>query len=261
MIISNYRLTNRDKGNTLTSLLISMVVIGMATIGYSSGKSTLEDSKIKKLVLEAKSLESAISAFKTKHGYLPGDFPKATELWGATVTSNGDASGDLYNSYFRSSDDRQYLEGVLLPQHLFLAGFIEQEFNGKWGRSDEYEPNVNTPDSSYSKDAFFTFGNYKSSRFPIFQREAAPTMTLGAAKTYEYAGWDSAVTVADAMKVENKIDDGKPSTGNLITMRGDNFESYRTKCISKAHWDLPGSAEFLVDDTTESCILVFYSIQ
>ncbi|PIR38071.1 MAG: hypothetical protein COV35_07470 [Alphaproteobacteria bacterium CG11_big_fil_rev_8_21_14_0_20_39_49] len=245
---------------TLTTVFVSIVATGLATIGVAQTVATEESSKIKSVISEVKNLQSSVLAFKTKYEYLPGDLPNAVEILDKKA-NNGDGNGDLYNESFSDSDDKQYLEGIYLPQHLYLSGIISTEYSGQWGRSDMYLPGINTPDSAYSRDAFYSFANYKSDKYPLFEKPALPNIILGSAKTTDGAGWDSAITPQDAKAIETKIDDGNPSTGDVLTMRGDDLESHRTKCISRGSWDLAGSAEFLPYDTSESCVMAFYYLK
>ncbi len=244
---------------TLTSLFTGVIVTGLSTMVFAQTKSTEESSRVKSVILEVTNLKTSIHAFKTKYEHIPGDMPNANEVLDETAY-NGDGSGDLYNSSFSDSDDKQYLEGLYLPQHLYLSSIFTTKYTGEWGRTDVYMPGINTPDSTYSRDAFFSFTNYNNAEYPLFEKPALPSITLGAAKTDYGAGWDSAITPQDAQAIETKIDDGNPSTGDVLTMRGDDIESHRTKCIDRGSWDLAGSAKFLDYDTSESCIMTFYYI-
>lgn len=245
---------------TLTGVFVSVIATGLATIGVAETMATEESSKIKSVISEVKNLQSSVHAFKTKYEYLPGDMPNASDILGVNA-KNGDGNGDLYNGSFDDEDDQQYLEGVYLPQHLYLSGLLTDEYTGDWGMSDVYMPGVNTPDSEYSREAFYSFANYNDDEYPIFEKPALPNIILGASKTTYGAGWDSAITPQDAQAIETKIDDGSPSTGEVITMRGDDLESHRTKCIDRGSWDMAGSANFLSYDTSESCVMAFYYLK
>jgi hypothetical protein len=171
------KISNKSaQGATLTGLLTSVTAVGLFVMGCSTGKALYSNSKAKIIISEAQKLESAIESFKDKYKYMPVDFPNATKVWSNTNTHNGDGNGNLYNASLKTDDEKQYDEGIWLPQHLYLGGMLSTEFTGKWGDDTDYIPNVNTPDSLYSNDAFYSFGNYVSKKYPIFGKPAIATL-------------------------------------------------------------------------------------
>ncbi len=64
-----------EKGFTLVELAIVLVIIGLVIGGVLVGKDLVKASQIRAQVSQLESFDSAVSVFKSRYGYLPGDIP------------------------------------------------------------------------------------------------------------------------------------------------------------------------------------------
>lgn len=124
----------RSKGFSLLEMAIVITIIALILGGILIGRNLVRSAELKAIVSEANEMKSAIRSFKSKYGWLPGDFIDAYRFWPSagctddTVTTvdtgcNGDGNGEIYWSSW-------YQEGLRGWQHLALAGMIQGAYDG-----------------------------------------------------------------------------------------------------------------------------------
>jgi prepilin-type N-terminal cleavage/methylation domain-containing protein len=84
------RTASHRHGFTLLELSVVIVVIALIVGGVIMGKSLLDNQRIRLIGTDATNYSIAAQQFKLKYGYMPGDFPTATRIWG-----RADGGGDL----------------------------------------------------------------------------------------------------------------------------------------------------------------------
>ena len=82
------------KGFTLVELSIVLVIIGLLIGGLLVGQSMIRTAKMGAFIRQIGQFDIAVSNFRTKYGYLPGDSPYHTAA--------GDGDGFVYYSRFRN---------------------------------------------------------------------------------------------------------------------------------------------------------------
>lgn len=138
----------RESGFTLVEMAIVLTIIALVAGGVFSGTALLHSLELKKIGSEQAEYVTALQSFKDRYNYLPGDFPTATQVWGAansdattcqttdstgqTATCNGDGDGQIAptstTAFFESgSEDYEMFRAW---QHLSNAGLLSANVSG-----------------------------------------------------------------------------------------------------------------------------------
>lgn len=195
---------SKRSGFTLVELSVSLVIIGLIIGGVLGGTMLLKQAKLRVVIKELTENRAAITGFKDKFKYYPGDYPVAAKYWSGTTNGNGDwqISGNT-------------TESLRAWQHLKLSDYISGQYTGATG-TPTYIPGQNVPKSNY-KDTYVYFIRFISSSFG----KSGNGLTLAAMKSDGSAAWDGAsLETPDAKSIDEKIDDGNAGTGNLFALNG-----------------------------------------
>lgn len=257
--------SNRPHAFTLLEMSVVMVIIGLIFGGVVVGDSLYQNAKLMSIASDAEKIRGAMKNFKDKYEYYPGDFPNATNIWGAmtspvcentgnvaitgyysttpvSLTCNGRGNG-VIGMYFNDAaqfattgfDTRESRERFYVWQHLALAEYIEGIYSGYSktnGNNDAVAPGINIPATKYSNLLGFTIEyqqeNYTSQlatrSWPVQGRIGHLFSWSHPGTTVGY-GSSALINSVDARKLDNKIDDGKPFSGNLFAHGRDNGSS------------------------------------
>ena len=260
-------------GFTLIELSIVLVIIGLVMGGLLAGKDMIRSADLRKVLIDEDRYKAAINTFRTKYVALPGDFTKATSLWGSaggtglgsdaacnsvdttttTNTCNGD--GDGYINYSNNGYTRNAVwENFTSWKHLSNAGLIAGSFSNAHGPNGNAEavPGVNVPATSVSGGGF------------TMMHEGTPTLVGSQFYTGSYghvfffglktSAWEtgsSIVSSTEAMALDQKGDDGQPATG---TIRSATTAMFNGNCTTAndttAIYNISGSSGY-------DCSLIF----
>jgi prepilin-type N-terminal cleavage/methylation domain-containing protein len=248
---------NRKGGFTLIELSIALVIIGLIIGGIFVGKDMIHAAEIRSMIGNVEKYTTAVNTFKTKFNEIPGDMVDATAMWGTnpqcagwwgdmwllwpnpvatapqTVTCNGNGNGqiDMYESF-------------LFWQHLANANLIAGAYSGEPSpiAGLNMKPGLNVPAIPFNSQAGllpFYLGstlNYTwlfigVDNFPgnygnafILTNACYGPVWSGADETSN-GYWCEAISAADAMSIDQKIDDGLPGGG---AVRGDAYSGCST---------------------------------
>jgi len=254
-------------GFTLIELSIVLVVIGLLVGGVLVGRDLIRTAELRAVISERESFQTATQSFRLKYNALPGDFASAESIWGSdancpntpannqpkTETCNGNGDGKVADA-LTGSPDTQY-ESARYWQHLAAAGLVHGAFTGATGAASSYTSvvGVNVPESTLGGKtgyAVLDLGNPASD--PLwglfyFPGHYGPTYHFGK----EFAGltYGAALTPGDAYVIDAKIDDGRPGTGSVMTIKPPTMT-----CASST---LPETATYLLDVSDQRCMLLF----
>jgi prepilin-type N-terminal cleavage/methylation domain-containing protein len=234
------------QGFTLIELSIVLVIIGLIVGGVLVGQSLINAATIRAQVTQIEKYNQAANTFFGKYGALPGDItPQAVTQFGfiasparAGGVGVGDGNGEL-----DGTTDSYLQEGELLFFWEDLStnsGLIEGGFNSAYGTGGVIrEAGVNSCTSIVTCSHYFPYAKISNAAFVYVYSGYAngfPTNCtnggVGGARncgpnffgisvitSYTYGGATTispALTVSQAYAIDQKIDDGLPTTGNVL---------------------------------------------
>lgn len=259
MLSTPRRIDIRTKGFTLLELSIVLVIIALVTGGIIAAKDIQRSSQLNDIIASTGEVRNAFQQFKDKFGYLPGDFPRATAIWGAAAgttadgvdavcdasitaattspaaTCNGNGNGEIGDNDGQTA--ARPTELYRTWQHLANAGLIKGVYSG-----------VSTSASGFSGaqsgTTVYGFKRPTTGMSVAFaQTLSADTSTawMTAGGNTLYIGGDSsgsstltkpATSPLESYRMDVKIDDGRPATGVLTTQGNFNYFGSSSYCIA-----------------------------
>ncbi len=241
-----------EKGFTLVELAIVMIIIGLLLGGVLKGQELIENARVSTAISQMKAFQTAMLSFKDSYGGLPGDMRNAdTRLQGCAagntnfcVAGNGNGIiGPVSNNIagfnsFTSAETAQFWK------HIALANLIT-------GVDPTSQPTAATAAWGETFPAASLRGGY----VPIYNNDqwgnAEPGLVIrmqnGLSSINNGAGAAPASPL-QAFQIDNKIDDGKPSTGVITS----------DDAVGGAS-DCEGNSYGLVNGLTDSkdCVIIY----
>jgi type II secretory pathway pseudopilin PulG len=204
-------------GFTLVELSIVIIIIGFLIAGITAGTSLINVAKLNSTITIQRQLQTAIQLFKSRYDSFPGDFPNASAYWPSANCTVGDtnknkANCDGNNDGVIGGDvgsANATAEGSRVPQHLASAGLING--NNYVGGSPSLLLGINAIPIPLYTDAGYNIDNRGSGNLIMLTARISNTQPGG-----------STISSKDAFYIDNKIDDGRPSTGSVISYGGYN---------------------------------------
>ncbi len=240
-------MTTKTHGVTLLEMAIVLAIIGLLMAGIVVGATMERSAELQKIGSNFLKFQSATKQFYDKYKYFPGDMPNATDFWGTGIcdntpettrditTCNGNADGKV-----ESWGDLIYLqnpsESVYFWQHLTNSKFLEGTYSGRYGTgSNLWKPGYNIP-KGHDVDVGYTFYYTvkEPSKLAFSIPTSDPSMSIGVtfphpeSHVITYGGLTDddgtdhppvvgTLSAQDAMFIDQKIDDGHPALGNLLS--------------------------------------------
>jgi prepilin-type N-terminal cleavage/methylation domain-containing protein len=247
----------RQRGFSLLEISIVLIIIALLAGGIMTGRSLIESSKLKDVMVDMDYYLTATKSFQSKYNALPGDIGNAMAIWGTlnatpatcyttvatgTATCNGDNDTRIqtWNEQFR------------FWQHLKNAELIKGNYTGTGDPAGGQNPSrANIPETAVEA-AFFAVafldtnpgGNF-------FDGNYGNHFTIGAISG---ANDDFPIFSAEqAQEIDNKVDDGKPGSGVIRSHR--NGSSSNPNCATTT--SVSTAAYNLADTTARLCSLMY----
>lgn len=220
------------------SLIASLVVGFTPSIAAAE---LIKHAGLRELVGQVGKYDALVYKFRSKYGYLPGDMPNATSVWGkdahcpsdagqpsTTGTCNGNGDGIINNIGEGSTEALQFW------RQLALAGFIEGSYSGvnadaanmlsgKVGNNLPLAKQIDSAHSSYESwwDSlkFWKREKAREPRWSIGHMDGKNFFILGDLSADGSAS-QPVMYPAVAMNIDSKLDDGEPYTGRVRAFAG-----------------------------------------
>jgi prepilin-type N-terminal cleavage/methylation domain-containing protein len=238
---------NRRKAFTLIELSIVLIIIGLVAAGILVGQDLINGAAVRAQISQIQRYQAAVHTFQTKYNnYLPGDIPAtAVSQFGFSgnptrsgVTGDGDGNGELDGSNCCTA--QSYNQG---GETLYFwvdlstnSGLIEGGFNSATGTpiptgtcTSNATCSVYFPYAKIGNGAFvYVYSGYASacaggSSCPVntglgpnfFGISVINSMQNGE-PAHGAITPAAAFTENQAWAIDSKIDDGLPTTGNVL---------------------------------------------
>jgi len=245
----------KRNGFTMVEMAIALVIVGFLAVSFVQGQELIRQSNIRSVTTSLNSYSIGVNAFRTKYGGIPGDFAHALD-YGLNVskegvantamtcdmsrgflTNDGDGDGLLSSCENRTHMVMDYYQGEVANFWVHLSN--AQLIKGTYSVADQCgKPSscsavagVNYPKSPLGNGiiALSDYNNRKlyyivgvKSVVGVFGRGGvAHALTLAGATD---AGLpadgfiNNGLTPEEAYSIDAKLDDGKPTTGNVMVV-------------------------------------------
>ncbi len=201
-----------EQGFTLVELAIVMIIIGLLIGGILKGQELIANARVASTVSQVKAIDAATTTFRDKYAAMPGDMSTATtRLPDKCVDGTSDCadgSGDNRLDDLPLTDPAGS-EGEFFFQHLAAAdllGGIAFDGGGGWG--DLYP--------AASVDGGFVAGYNAGAGVGAAGVNAPVGHYLSLVIDPGIGTPDITLTPNQAQRIDTKLDDGAPATGNVI---------------------------------------------
>jgi prepilin-type N-terminal cleavage/methylation domain-containing protein len=234
-----------QKGFTLIEISIVLTIIALIIGGIIVSRDLIRVSELNSVTSDVARYRQAFTDFRDKYLALPGDFSGAEALWGsdsncpntatnttpktATCNGNGDGHVGYYNiTPFAVSN---FYEVYRAWQQLADAGFIDGSYSGVAAPASNSTyggiPGVNIPASRIPGAGYTVY--YVTALTTVVSTDWISNyghdMGFGATEP-AWTAVTPVLTPTEAAGIDQKIDDGLPGYGNVMT--GKNYTNCNT---------------------------------
>lgn len=249
--------TNNHYGFSLVELSVVLIILALLAAGVTAGQSLVKGSKLRSVIKDIETFKLATETFVIQYDQLPGDIDDAHDFFddgsngvcGTAAQCNGDGDGRVELPAGGVATEK---EGYRAWQHLNLAGMLEGNYTGVGETCAACAiVGLNIPASKYKPGGYSYLWKdiLQDSSIPVY----ANSIYLGAERqTNNWYADRKVISAIDAYSIDKKIDDGRPSHGDVLMNRGIGLP-FGTCTNGVAY---PGTEYKLTVDTGE-CYMVF----
>lgn len=228
-----------SRGVTLLELAMVLLIIAALTAILTVGLEVVRTAQTRAIIAESDRYIAAIKAFSDKFNQLPGDFTKATTMWG-TDTAGGGCPNNTFSSTAKRATcdgDGDGAIGSCCPaggqqewyrswQHLANAGLLDGSFSGIGGFVTPAQLRIaSVPRSSYSGGSYtlrYSVNNALSAEEFVYPPGnwlhigKLAAACDGSADPADCIAHTALLLTKDAIDIDTKVDDGMPGSGRII---------------------------------------------
>jgi len=230
---------HKQSGFTLVEIAIVLVIIGLLLGGILKGQDLINSARVRSIADKASGTQAAYYGFLDRYRAVPGDMTAAaaTSAIGVTVTSGGNANGQLDNPA-----DAEWAEPNALWEQLSKAGFITGNYVG--GDSPPTADNSVAPLNPFNQ--------------PIVVGKTADYMSTTSASARLNVVLGRSIPVDIAREVDMKMDDGQPLTGAIrVAVDADAVFGATGQSDADTACQVLASNTYNVEDNSQDCNLVY----
>lgn len=224
---------NREnkKGFTLIELAVVIVIMGIIVAGVMQGQELIKQANIRAQIKQIEEFDRATAIFKTKYDALPGDIVNPTRFGFFNGAYNASIASLLGNGIINDengnySSVNSNIEPTLYFIHLNQSKLINSlmTFSNSWGHSCYWNGNYSKtvgcqfPEGKIGKGGFAAYTGVDGALYYFFGISnydplvSNPYLFLSISQT-------PVLPPTYSFILDNKIDDGIPSTGNVRAVR------------------------------------------
>ena len=206
------------EGFTLIEIAIVIIIIGLILGGVLKGQELIRTARTHNVADQGSATKAAILGFSDRFRALPGDYDKASDtIPGVESGQNGDGNNrvgyDDSKSPNKPDGPNRLKEAGLVWLHLAQSGFISGSFNGA-PLSPEDETQWRCRAETCMQNAF-----NGSLLFLYANEQTGVSWPSDMLKSNQlWTGRNLPVELL--FELDRKLDDGKPSTGNIRVADG-----------------------------------------
>ena len=236
--------TCANAGFTLVELAIVLAILGLLAGGILGGQAMIRSSTLNKVGRELQQYSGAVAQFHSRFKALPGDMTNATNYWGTDPDGCPTHVNRIGKSETCNGNGDRIItipEAFRAWQHLANAGLVDGEFTGVAGVSgvNHMAPGNNIPKGPIAKSGY---GLVSSSLFPtLLAAPAIPEPILFFGTETTTLNNAAAVTAEDMLKLDSKLDDGKPASGTILSVNNTTAPNCVTTDTALAEYSIPTS--------------------
>jgi prepilin-type N-terminal cleavage/methylation domain-containing protein len=239
----------KKSGFSLIELSIALIIIGILVASATVASTLINRAKLRAVINDYNTYKNAYNIFYATYEILPGDMSDNTlnKFFGVT---NPTTDITQCNNEFKPEDNRIVgaIEGPRAFYQMNLAKIIAGSYDGKMDSTTitDEKPGINVGRSNYMDNAGFNFatshinlggicdgwGFHKNNIYGI---TASTTLLLFGTITADNALVPlSVLTPENALDIDNKIDDGVPSSGKVLADHGKeiDFDQESQRCTT-----------------------------
>ena len=223
-------------GFTLVEMSIVLVIIGLIVGGVLVGQDLIKAAYVRAQITQIENYNTAINTFYDRFQGLPGDLnATATQSFGFDPNLNGDGDGLIDSSGICSSEELGFCSDLTYAngQNLnLIPGSYGRPISGGGEEGGQtyygYDPQAGMTIQDFSH--CWPEAKLGNSNFIVVSADAGEnyysvTQILGVGGT-SYGQTDGSsltgangITVSQAYKIDSKVDDGLPQSGNVMARR------------------------------------------
>ncbi len=202
--------TPKQNGFTLIELSIVLVIIGLIVGGIMTGKLLIQQAEVRAAASQLQKFEASYNAFRLKYNCIVGDCPNATDFFGNSYTAspgnctellgNGNGNGLIDNG----GGPGWHCETLRASKSLQLANLLPTSYTTPCWSDITVFMGIN------GGCAFFYNDDLYGMITPAIKQNSISWFTIAGGG---YAG--GTLGPVQARLIDEKIDDGKPSTGKF----------------------------------------------